>query len=173
MSFGGPRSKGRGAVRLARYVGDREGARTFGNRQAFLEAAKDRTREGRRASYVHVVVSPESGKGLKDRDFERLAVPFLKDRNGNGCAFYAAIHRDTDYAHVHLAVARDRFEKGELERLKANTRVLIRSRERLRETPWHETERNQENQIIELTRDGEEGRPNAKEVRGHERELEG
>jgi len=144
VSFGGPRSKGRGAARLARYVGDREGTKTFGDRQAFLEAAKERAREGSRASYVHVVVSPEKGEGLKDRDFERLVRPFTRDRDGDGCAYYGAVHRDTDRPHVHVAVARDRFEKRELERLKKEARDLISSRERVREPPWREGARNRE-----------------------------
>ncbi len=137
VSFGGPRSKGRGAARLARYVGDREGAKTFGDRGAFLEASKERARAGNRASYVHVVVSPEKGEGLKDRDFERLVRPFTRDRDGEVCAYYGAVHHDTERPHVHVAVARDRFEKRELERLKNEARALISSRERLREPPWH------------------------------------
>ena len=138
VSFGGPRPKGRGAARLARYVGDREGARTFGDRQAFLGAAKERAREGRRASYAHVVVSPERGEAFTDRDLERLIQPFTRDRNGDGCAYYGAVHRDTGRPHVHVAVARDRFEKRELERLKKEARALISSRERVRAPPWRE-----------------------------------
>lgn len=37
-----------------------------------------------------------------------------------------------------MAVARDRFEKRELERLKNEARALISSRGRLREPPWRE-----------------------------------
>lgn len=144
VSFGGPRSKGRGAARLARYVGDREGAKTFGDRQAFLAAAKERAREGRRASYAHVVVSPETGEAFTDRDLERLVRPFTRDRDGDGCAYYGAVHRDTEHPHVHVAVARDRFEKRELERLKREARALISSRERLREPPWREGARDRE-----------------------------
>jgi hypothetical protein len=137
-SYGGPRSKGRSATRLARYIGDREGAKTFGDREAFLEEARARALENRRASYAHIIVAPERGEHFNDRDLKRLTEPFIKDRDGNECPCYGAIHRDTDNAHVHIAVARDKFEKRELTKLKEEVRDLVSSRERLREGPWQE-----------------------------------
>lgn len=143
-SYGGPRSKGRSATRLARYLGDREGARTFGDREAFLEEARARALENRRASYTHVIVSPERGERFNDRDLKRLTETFTKDRDGNACPHYGAIHRDTDNAHVHIAVARDKFEKGELTKLKEEVRDLVSFHERLREESWHEASRMQD-----------------------------
>lgn len=96
--YTGPTSRGESAARLARYIEDRkvpeqerdpgreperdsdgperdeerdryEKATTFGDRGAFVEAAKERGEEGRRSSYVHLVVSPDRGQDFEDRDF--------------------------------------------------------------------------------------------------------
>lgn len=138
VSYGGPRSKGRSAIRLVRYVGNREGARTFGDREGFLETVKERTNRGCRSAYVHIIVSPERGEALNDRDFARFAGVFIKDREGNECRYFGAIHRDSSHPHVHIAIARDKVEKRELQGLKKEVRNLISVRELYRESPWHE-----------------------------------
>ncbi len=80
------------------------------------------------------------------------------------------LHRDTDNVHVHIAVARDKFEKDKLKKLKEEVRGLISSRERLREDRWREEAVGARDLFIEreiLERDtGHE-----KEVRGQELEA--
>ena len=72
--------------------------------------------------------------------------------------------------HVHVTVARDKFEKGELEKLKEEVRDLVSFCERLREGPWQE--------IVEI-RDllierkmSERDTEREREVRGQELEAE-
>lgn len=108
-----------------------ERAQTYGDREEFLEAAKERAEAGRRSSYVHVVVSPERGQEYEDRDFERLVESWTKDRNGNELAHYAAVHRDTEHPHVHIVVARDKFQKAEYANLKEQSRDRMGERERM------------------------------------------
>lgn len=143
--YTGPRSRGQSAVRLARYMEEREKedggeerATTFGDREAFIEEAKERAEEGKRASYVHLVVSPERGEELTDEDFGRVAEEVARDRDGEEAPYYAAVHRDTENPHVHVAVARDKYVGSELEELKEDAREVIEARERLREEPWRE-----------------------------------
>ena len=169
-SYGGLRSKGRSATRLARYIDGRKGAKTFGDRDLFLEEARKRALENCRASYVHAIISPERGASLEDQDLERLTEPFIKDRDGNECPCYGAIHRDTDNVHLHIAVARDKFEKGELEKLKDEVRGLISSRERLREDRWREAEGVRDLFIEREMSERDTGRE--REVRGPEREAQ-
>ena len=180
-SYAGPRSRGRSAARLARYMEDRrredgryEKARTYGERAAFVEAAKERAEAGRRASYIHAVISPERGRELEDKDFERLIGPWTRDRQGRECPYFAAIHRDTEHVHIHIAVARDKFQKAELERLKERARELIASRQRLRAESWYERGREVEERMVRLEFDREQGRRREERERKSEKgdELE-
>jgi relaxase-like protein len=178
-SYAGPRSRGRSAARLARYMEDRrredgryEKARTYGDRAAFVEAAKERAEAGRRASYVHAVISPERGPELEDKDFERLIGPWTRDRQGRECPYFAAIHRDTEHAHIHIAVARDKFQKAELERLKERARELIASRQRLRAESWYERGREREERMVRLELGREQGRGREGRERESEKEHE-
>ena len=116
-----------------------EKATTFGNREEFVSAAKERSAEGRRSAYIHVIVSPERGQGFTDEDFEKLIKPWTTDRHGNEKEYFAAVHRDSDHPHVHIAVAKDKFQKEELADLKRQTHERIRGRER-----FHEGERQSE-----------------------------
>lgn len=110
-----------------------EKATTFGDRGAFVEAARERAEEGRRSSYVHLVVSPDRGEDFEDRDFEKLLPDLVRDRQGNDCEYFAAVHRDSDHPHMHVGVVRDKYQKQELENLKEGTEGRIRSVERVRE----------------------------------------
>lgn len=150
-SYTGSGTKGQSAARLARYIEyrqrdaerepereqereqsyDYERAQTYGDREEFVEAARERAEAGRRSSYVHVVVSPERGQEYEDRDFERLVDTWTRDRNGNELSHYAAVHRDTDHPHVHIAVARDKFQKAEYADLKEQSRDRMGERERM------------------------------------------
>ncbi|MEW6635458.1 MAG: hypothetical protein AB1425_01435 [Actinomycetota bacterium] len=105
-------------------------AARFGDRGAFVREALSRAKN--RTAYVHVVVSPEHGSLYEDRDFEKLVSPWSRERDGRDCAFYAVVHRNTDHPHLHIAAARDRFTKGELERLKGETRERMAELDRLR-----------------------------------------
>lgn len=142
--YTGPSSRGQSAARLARYIserraedGRREKATTFGDRGAFVAAAKERSEAGRRSSYTHLVVSPQNGSEFTDRDFEKLCKPLIYDRQGNRCAYIAAIHRDSEHHHLHLAVARDKYQRQELASLKSQTEERIRGRERFHEFGDH------------------------------------
>jgi hypothetical protein len=106
-------------------------ARTFGSRAGFVREANARAEAGRRASYVHLVVSPARGREFTDADFEELLEPLIRDRQGEPCAYYAAIHRGTPHPHLHAAVARSKYTRAELERLKALINERIREQERL------------------------------------------
>lgn len=160
-SYCGPKSRGRSAMRLVRYIemrreerderDEREGRElyhrvpTFGDREQFLEAAKERAEAGRRSSYVHVVLSPERGQEFRDSDLKDLARPWTLDRNGREASWFGVIHRDTDHPHMHVAVARDKFGKEELERLKEKTHERVQERERFAERRQErEREREQE-----------------------------
>lgn len=143
--YTGPRSRGQSALRLARYMEERERedgteerATTFGDREAFIEEARERAEEGKRSSYVHLVVSPERGEELTDEDFGRIAEEVARDRDGEAAPYYAAVHRDTDNPHLHVAIARDKYVGSELDDLKEDAREVIEARERLREEPWRE-----------------------------------
>lgn len=107
------------------------GRARFGDRGAFVAAALARAKE--RTAYVHVVVSPVMGGSFENRDFLRLLEPWTRDLAGRECAYYATVHRNTPHPHLHVAAARDRFSKKELERLKRETRDRIAEVERLRE----------------------------------------
>lgn len=154
--YTGPRSKGQSAVRLARYMeerenedGGREWATTFGDREEFIEQARERAVEGRRSSYVHLVVSPERGEELNDGDFGRIAEEVARGREGEEAPYYAAVHRDTDNPHLHIAIARDKYVGSELEDLKEGARELMESRERLRDEPWRERVEEREAEAVE------------------------
>lgn len=140
VSYCGPKSRGRSAVRLVRYIESRREERdgqdlyrrvpTSGDREGFLESARERAEAGRRSSYVHVVLSPERGREFGDDDLKELVRPWTLDGRGREASWLAGVHRDTDHPHVHVAVARDRFGKEELEGLKEKTRERVRQRER-------------------------------------------
>lgn len=145
MRYTGAKSSGQSAARLANYVGHRragrdgreahEEAKTFGDRAGFVEAAKERAKEGRRSSYVHVVVSPERGAEYSDEDFARLLPDLVRDRRGRDAPHFAAVHRDGNRPHMHVAVARDKYQKDELEKLKERVNERIAERDRLRDGP--------------------------------------
>ena len=151
VSYSGPRTRGQSAPRLARYLTYRQQKRgqedgrergrergnyerlelTAGDRKRFVEAAKERTEKGRRSSYVHVVISPERGQEYKYRDLGALIRPWTRDSRGREAEHMAVIHRDTDNPHIHLAVARDKFSKQELQANKERTYELQRQREQI------------------------------------------
>lgn len=184
-SYTGSGTKGQSAARLARYIEyrqqerdserepereqereqsrDYERAQTYGDRDEFVEAARERAEAGRRSSYVHVVVSPERGQEYEDRDFERLVDTWTCDRNGNELAHYAAVHRDTDHPHVHIAVARDKFQKAEYAGLKEQSRERMGERERMM-VPEREPEMER---LLEQEREREQSR---EQERHHEQE---
>lgn len=189
-SYTGSGTKGQSAARLARYIEHRqrdtereqdrepeqerdqeqhyERAQTYGDRDEFVEAAKERADAGRRSSYVHVVVSPERGGEYDDRDFERLVETWTKDRNGNELAHYAAVHRDTDHPHVHIAVARDKFQKAEYAGLKEQSREKMGERERMM-VPEREPEMER---LLEREREQDRERARKAREREQERALE-
>lgn len=146
---------------------DYERVQTYGDRNEFVEAAKERADAGRRSSYVHVVVSPERGQEYDNRDFERLVENWTKDRNGNELAHYAAVHRDTDHPHVHIAVARDKFQKAEYAGLKEQSRDCMEERERMM-VPEREPEMER---LLERERELEQSREQEREQE-HERQPE-
>lgn len=81
-----------------------------------------------------------------------------------------AIHRDTDNVHVHIAVARDKFEKRELTKLKEEVRDLVASRERLRDGQWREAV---EIRSLLIERElSEQGKECERKIRGLEKEAE-
>lgn len=177
--YTGPRSRGQSAVRLARYMEEREQedgsderAVTFGDREAFIEEAKERAEDGKRSSYVHLVVSPERGEELTDDDFGRVAEEVARDRDGEDAPYYAAVHRDTDNPHVHVAVARDKYAGSELEDLKEDAREVIEARERLREEPWRERVEEHEAQAQEAESQMREGKRERPESREHSQETQ-
>jgi hypothetical protein len=145
VSYSGPRTKGHSAARLARYLTNRKQGRepgqerdryetlklASGDRAQFVQAAKERAKKGRRSSYVHVVISPERGREYKDRDLKALIRPWTRDGQGREAEHMAVIHRDTENPHIHLAVARDKYSKQELQANKERTYQLQRERERV------------------------------------------
>lgn len=141
-----------------------EKATTFGDRDGFKEAATERAEAGRRSSYVHVVVSPERGNEMTDRDFERLVEPWTKDRQGRDCEHFAAVHRDTEHAHLHVAVARDKFQKAEYQALKDQTREKIEVRERFHGEPEKELAHREEERALQLERSWERGQERGQEA---------
>lgn len=124
----------------------------FGDSEAFVAAANRRRRERlerherngtdigqdhspQNVSYVHVVISPASREAFRSEDFGALLEPWIRDRKGRPCPYFAAVHYDdSEGPKVHLAVARDRVQRArELPRLKERTAELIRERETLLE----------------------------------------
>jgi hypothetical protein len=196
-SYTGPGTEGQSAARLARYIEDRrqerehqnelegerqdgrepdgeryEKAPTFGDRGEFVRAARERAEEGRRSSYVHVVVSPERGNEFSDKDFERLIEPWKHDRQGRECPYFAAVHRDTEHTHLHVAVARDKFQKAEYADLKEQTRERIEGRERFHGEPEKELAREQEERALGRELAQERERDKEPRERDHRREQE-
>lgn len=139
--FTGPGSRGQGAAKLARYMEERrverdgqelyEKATTFGDRGDFVRAANDRAGQGRRSHYTHLVVSPERGHEFTDADFEKLLPSATMNRQGGSGSYFAAVHRDGNRPHMHVAVARDKYGKEELARLKEDINERVRERERV------------------------------------------
>lgn len=143
-----------------------EQAATFGDRGGFNRAAKERSDEGRRSSYVHVVISPERGNELTDRDYEKLVEPWKYDRQGRECEHFAAVHRDTGHTHLHVAVARDKFHKAEYQALKDQTRERIEARERFHGEPERELALREEERALQLERTRERGQEPQREAVG-------
>lgn len=140
VSYTGPGSGGQSASRLANYLqyrqqdedGDRyERQELYGDRQEFQEAAKERAEQGSRSSYTHTVISPERGSEYTDRDFEALISEWTRDSSGEEQPHIATIHRDSDHAHAHVAVVRDKFDKAELRELKESTYERAGDREKI------------------------------------------
>lgn len=109
--------------------------RRLGDPRAFIRAANDRTREIREdaeargkdlsknkaawcCSFVHLVLSPSNRAELPDEALLRLAGPWVRDAEGRAMPHAGAVHREGG-GHLHLAVVRDKFSKGELRALKA------------------------------------------------------
>lgn len=124
----------------------------FGNSEAFKQEANRRRRERverherrgtdigqdhspQNVSYIHVVISPGSREEFRAEDFGELVGPWIRDRKGRPCPWFAAVHfDDPEGPKIHLAVARDRVHKTkELPLLKERTAELIREREKLLE----------------------------------------
>ena len=108
--------------------------RRLGDARAFIRAANDRTREIREdaekrgkdlsrikapwcCSFVHLVLSPANRAELPDEALLRLAGPWVRDAEGRAVPHVGAVHREGG-GHLHLAVVRDKFAKGELRALK-------------------------------------------------------
>lgn len=159
-------SKGYSASRLVRYLlrrpvdKERPGPEsewrtlpeelTFGNAEAFKEAANRRRRERLESaqsrgkdvsqdhspgnvSYLHIVLSPSRREEFSAEDFGALIEPWVRDKRGRVCPHFGVIHHDDpEGPKLHLAVARDRLhKKRELPQLKERTAEIIRERERL------------------------------------------
>lgn len=176
-SYTGPRSRGQSARSLASYL-ERHGEKDreieygqepqhrvqiYGDREEFVGEATRRAEDERRSSYTHVVVSPERGEEFSDRDFEKLVETWTRDRDGQQCSHFAAIHRDTDHPHVHIAAARDKFTGKELEDLKRETEERIAERERFCDL------RREAERPLQAERDQDREPPLEREA--HEREL--
>lgn len=147
----------------------------FGDAERFKLEARERAAEGRRSAYVHVTISPERGDELTNDDYRELLKDWITDRNGEELTYFAAIHRDTDHHHMHVAVVRDKFQKRDLETRKEHTRELVRQQEQVREL---EPERIQELLREPVQERGPEPerdltpQPEPHRERGPERELE-
>ena len=124
----------------------------FGDAERFKSAANSRRRERlhrhrqngtdigqdhspKNVAYEHVVISPKSREAFRPEDFEALIDPWVRDRRGKPCAYFAAIHYDDpEGPKLHLAIARDRIHKTkELPLYKDRTDALIEEREALLE----------------------------------------
>lgn len=117
----------------------------FGDAEEWKQAARDRADEGRRSAYVHVVISPENGHELTNDDYRELLDEWTTDKNGEQLPHYAAIHRDTDNPHLHVAVARDKFQKQDLEDRKERTREMVMQQEQTHGIePEYEQQREQQ-----------------------------
>lgn len=135
----------------------------FGDAERFKEAANRRRRERvesarrrgvdmdkdhspKNVSYLHIVVSPSRREDFEDEDFGALIDPWIRDKRGKPCPYFATVHRDDpEGPKIHIAVARDRLHKTkELPRLKELTRGIINERETLHDLeryPEHAQER--------------------------------
>lgn len=122
--------------------------RQFGDVEAFKREADRRRRERvasarqrgkdigqdhspKNVSYLHIVISPSRREDFENEDFGALIDPWVRDRNGKPCPYYAVIHHDDpEGPKLHLGVARDRIHKTkELPRLKELTHGIINERE--------------------------------------------
>ncbi len=85
-------------------------------------------------SYVHVVLSPDSRNDLTTEQIASLVEPWITDGRGEILPHVGAVHTDGRRGqHVHIAIARDKFDRGELEGLKQSTRGMTRELERERQ----------------------------------------
>ena len=141
----------------------------FGNAERFKEAANRRRREqvessrqrgtdigqnhsAQNVSYLHVVISPRSREEFRPEDFEALIDPWIRDRRGRRCEYFAAIHYDDpEGPKMHVAIARDRIHKTkELPRITERTNELVEEREILLEIsryPEHTHENDQQRDL--------------------------
>lgn len=175
VKYTGPTTQGQSAARLTKYLEyrqreDEEGEEryerlqeTFGDAQEFREAARERAEEGRRASYVHVVVSPDHGERLSTEDYERIKEQWVYNHRGEELPHFAAVHREeSEHDHLHIAVARDKFVKADMEDRKEASREIIHERER-------EPEREEEFEIrMERELDRELQRQEPEQERQHQ-----
>lgn len=148
--------------------------RTFGDAEAFKAAANARTKEIREdaqrrgkdlsknkarwcVSYLHVVLSPANRAELSDEDFGELLRPWVSDGGGGEVPYFAAIHREEPgREHLHVALARGKFEADELRSLKDRTDALAMSFEReIEQTPERDNEQSME-RTMERTTEREE-----------------
>jgi hypothetical protein len=110
-------------------------------REKAREGGKDlaRDRSPGAAQYVHVVISPENGERLTDRDFRHIAREWTHDGSGGEYPHVGAVHRDSGsegqgdgHDHMHLLIARDKFSRDELAERKEISESLVRDIERFR-----------------------------------------
>ena len=127
-----------------------------GDKERFIEEANRRRDEKRKraenegkdlskdrspgaAQYVHVVISPENGERITDKDFRRIAGEWIYDEVGGEHPHVGAVHRDSGsrgrgegHDHLHLLIARDKFSKEELRERKELSEELVRDLEKFR-----------------------------------------
>jgi hypothetical protein len=165
---------------------------TFGDAEAFKREANRRRRERlerhdrqgsdigqdhspRNVAYEHVVLSPRGREWYRPEDFESLIGPWVRDRRGRPCAYFAAIHfDDPEGPKLHLAVARDRIHRTkELPSIRARTDELVRERQMLRELErCPERARQRERQHEHVAEREEERMAHDRHRQGPPREVE-
>jgi hypothetical protein len=114
--------------------------------EEFIDRSKDYTHE------KQIVISPENGNELSDDELSLAArrnmSEFIEDRPTADYCY--AIHRDTDQAHVQVAITgakRDLYaDKGERQQMRTNAREQFHERERQHGRARRERARKQEHQ---------------------------
>lgn len=143
-----------GAAALLRYIGRDERIRDRAGRELSDREIRGFVAQSEEHQFERdVILSPERGDELSERDLERAARETVagwereSDRPRGSCRWVYAVHHDTDHEHVHVAMTGTKhdlyMDRDDMNRIRERGAELFREQERSRERE-QQREREQE-----------------------------